>query len=144
MAGSINRVTLMGNLGQDPEVRHLQDGRIVVQLSLATTESWKDKASGERKEHTDWHRVVIFNQGLAKVAEMYLKKGSKALVEGALKTRKWQDQNGQDRYSTEVVVQPFNGTLVLLGDSRGGRASDNDEGYTGGYRAPDMDDDIPF
>ena len=107
MAGSVNKVILMGNLGADPEVRHTQDGRPIVNLRVATSESWRDKASGERSERTEWHRVVIFNEGLAKIAEQYLKKGSKIYLEGQLQTRKWQDQSGQERYSTEVVLQHF-------------------------------------
>src|SRR5882672_12330642 len=107
MAGSVNKVILLGNLGRDPEVRHTQDGKAIVNLSLATSENWRDKQTGERREKTEWHRVVIFNENLAKVAEQYLKKGSKIYIEGQLQTRKWQDQQGQDRYSTEVVLQGF-------------------------------------
>ena len=114
MAGSVNKVILIGNLGADPEVRHTQDGRPIVNLRLATSESWRDKASGERKERTEWHRVVIFSEPLCRVAEQYLKKGSKIYVEGQLQTRKWQDQSGQDRYSTEVVLQGFNSQLTML------------------------------
>jgi single-strand DNA-binding protein len=121
MAGSVNKVILVGNLGADPEVRHTQDGRPIVNLRVATSESWRDKASGERRERTEWHRVVIFNENLAKIAEQYLKKGSKVYLEGQLQTRKWQDQSGQDRYSTEVVLQQFRGELTLL-DSRQGSA----------------------
>src|ERR671926_48289 len=119
MAGSVNKVILVGNLGKDPEVRRLNSGEPVVNLRIATSESWKDKATGERKERTEWHNVVIFNENLARVAEQYLRKGSKVYVEGQLQTRKWQDQSGQDRYTTEVVIQRFNGELVLL-DSREG------------------------
>ena len=108
MAGSVNKVILVGNLGKDPEMRRMQDGRPVVNLSVATSESWRDKATGERKEKTEWHRVVIFNEGLAKIAEQYLKKGSKVYLEGQLQTRKWTDQQGVDKYSTEVVLQGFN------------------------------------
>ena len=166
MAGSVNKVILVGNLGKDPEVRRMQDGRPVVNMSVATSESWRDKATGERKEKTEWHRVVIFNEGLAKIAEQYLKKGSKIYVEGQLQTRKWQDQSGQDRYSTEVVLQGFNSVLTML-DGRnsgggGGSLGGSDEGgdFGGGSsssggsrRAPapaggggrgDMDDEIPF
>src|SRR5690242_21343914 len=122
MAGSVNKVILVGNLGADPEVRRTQDGRPIVNLRVATSESWRDKATGERKEKTEWHRVVIFSEGLAKVAEQYLKKGAKVYLEGALQTRKWQDKDGQDRYSTEVVLQGFNSNLTML-DGRGGGAS---------------------
>jgi single-strand DNA-binding protein len=115
MAGSVNKVILVGNLGADPEVRHTQDGRSVVNLRVATSESWRDKSSGERKEKTEWHRVVIFNENIAKVAEQYLQKGSKVYIEGQLQTRKWQDKDGTDRYSTEVVIQQFRGELALLG-----------------------------
>src|SRR5215831_7288080 len=118
MAGSVNKVILVGNLGRDPEIRSMQDGQRVCNLSLATSESWRDRNSGERREKTEWHRVVIFNENLVKVAEQFLKKGSKIYVEGQLQTRKWQDQQGQDRYSTEVVLQKFRGELVML-DGRG-------------------------
>jgi single-strand DNA-binding protein len=163
MAGSVNKVILVGNLGADPEVRRTQDGRPIVNLRIATSETWRDKATGERKEKTEWHRVVIFSEGLAKVAEQYLKKGSKVYLEGALQTRKWQDKDGQDRYSTEIVLQGFNSTLTML-DGRGGAgggASDSagdfgSPGPTaarrpamagaggGGGRRDDMDDEIPF
>src|SRR5207244_2175905 len=122
MAGSVNKVILVGNLGKDPEVRRMQDGRPVVNMSVATSESWRDKATGERREKTEWHRVVIFNEGLAKVAEQYLKKGSKVYLEGQLQTRKWQDQQGQDKYTTEVVLQGFNSTLTMLDRAGGGSA----------------------
>ncbi len=142
MAGSVNKVILVGNLGADPEIRRTQDGRPIANLNVATSETWRDRNSGERKEKTEWHRVVIFNEGLCKVAEQYLKKGAKVYIEGALQTRKWQDQNGQDRYSTEVVLQGFNSTLTMLdgrgegggsieGGSRGGRSGGGDFG--GGY-----------
>ncbi|PJI42595.1 MAG: single-stranded DNA-binding protein [Rhizobium sp.] len=144
MAGSVNKVILIGNLGADPEIRRTQDGRPIANLRIATSESWRDKNTGERKEKTEWHQVVIFNEGLCKVAEQYLKKGSTVYVEGQLQTRKWQDQSGQDRYSTEVVLQGFNGNLTMLGGrgdgagaSRGG--SDFGGGYSGGgddYGAP--------
>src|SRR5437868_13304810 len=123
MAGSVNKVILVGNLGADPEVRRTQDGRPIVNLRVATSESWRDKATGERKEKTEWHRVVIFSEGLAKVAEQYLKKGSKVYLEGALQTRKWQDKDGQDRYSTEVVLQGFNSALTLLDPKPAGTSS---------------------
>ncbi|MGF9691406.1 MULTISPECIES: single-stranded DNA-binding protein [unclassified Rhizobium] len=132
MAGSVNKVILIGNLGADPEIRRTQDGRPIANLRIATSESWRDKNSGERKEKTEWHTVVIFNEGLCKVAEQYLKKGSTVYIEGALQTRKWQDQTGNDRYSTEVVLQGFNSTLTMLGgrgDGQGGGA-----GFGGGAR----------
>jgi single-strand DNA-binding protein len=163
MAGSVNKVILIGNLGADPEVRRTQDGRPIVNLRVATTESWRDKATSERKERTEWHRVVIFNENLCKVAEQYLKKGSKIYLEGQLQTRKWQDPQGQDRYSTEVVLQNFNGTLVMLdraGGGGGGFGADEGSDFgssSGGRAAPtrqpamasigkreDMDDEIPF
>src|SRR6188474_2395094 len=119
MAGSVNKVILVGNLGRDPEVRRMQDGRPIVNLSVATSENWRDKSTGERREKTEWHSVVIFNENLAKVAEQYLKKGAKVYIEGQLQTRQWEDQSGQKRYSTEVVLQRFRGELQML-DSRGG------------------------
>jgi len=163
MAGSVNKVILVGNLGADPEVRRTQDGRPIVNLRVATSETWRDKATGERKEKTEWHRVVIFSEGLAKVAEQYLKKGAKVYLEGALQTRKWQDKDGQDRYSTEVVLQGFNSNLTML-DGRGGGAGSGagsdmgggDFGSPGptaqrrpamagaGGKRDDMDDEIPF
>src|ERR1044071_8019826 len=121
MAGSINKVILIGNLGADPEVRRMQDGRPIVNLRVATSDTWRDKATGERRERTEWHRVVIFNENLAKIAEQYLKKGAKVYLEGALQTRKWTDQQGIERYSTEVVLQGFNATLTML-DRAGGVA----------------------
>src|SRR5436305_12425023 len=120
MAGSVNKVILVGNLGKDPEVRRMQDGRPVVNMSVATSESWRDKATGERKEKTEWHRVVIFSEGLAKIAEQYLKKGSKVYLEGQLQTRKWTDQSGVEKYSTEVVLQGFNSNLTMLDGACGG------------------------
>src|ERR1700749_167920 len=123
MAGSVNKVILVGNLGKDPEVRRTQDVRPIVQLSVATSENWRDKNTGERKEKTEWHRVVIFSEGLCRVAEQYLKKGSKVYLEGQLQTRKWQDQSGQDKYSTEVVLQGFNSNLTML-DGRGENGGD--------------------
>ena len=119
MAGSVNKVILIGNLGRDPEIRRTQDGRPIANLRVATTDSWRDKATGERRERTEWHSVVIFSEGLCRVVEQYLKKGSKVYIEGSLQTRKWQDQSGQDRYSTEVVIQGIGGQLHML-DSRGG------------------------
>ena len=163
MAGSVNKVILVGNLGADPEVRRTQDGRPIVNLRVATSETWRDKATGERREKTEWHRVVIFSEGLAKIAEQYLKKGSKVYLEGALQTRKWQDKDGQDRYSTEVVLQGFNSALTMLdraGGGAGGAGAENGDfgsaGPTasrerkpamagaGGGKRDDMDDEIPF
>ncbi len=132
MAGSVNKVILVGNLGKDPEVRHSQDGKAIVNLSIATSESWRDKASGERKEKTEWHRVVIFNEALAKVAEQYLKKGATVYIEGQLQTRKWTDKDGAEKYSTEVVLQNFRGELTMLGGKPGGG-----EGAGGGYGGGD-------
>jgi single-strand DNA-binding protein len=120
MAGSVNKVILVGNLGKDPEIRNTQNGKSIASLTLATSESWRDKATGEKKEKTEWHRVVIFSEGLCKVAESYLRKGSKIYIEGALQTRKWQDQQGQDKYSTEVVLQGFDAKLVMLDGPGGG------------------------
>jgi single-strand DNA-binding protein len=165
MAGSVNKVILVGNLGKDPEIRRTQDGRPIANLSVATSETWRDKATGERKEKTEWHRVVIFNEGLCKVAEQYLKKGAKVYIEGQLQTRKWTDQAGVEKYSTEVVLQGFNSNLTMLdGRSGGGGSFGADDGggdfgasspsspaprraavaAGGGSRNSDMDDDIPF
>ncbi len=167
MAGSVNKVILVGNLGADPEIRRTQDGRPVCNLRLATSESWKDKNTGERREKTEWHRVVIFNENLCRIAEQYLKKGSKVFIEGALQTRKWQDQSGQDRYSTEVVLQGFRGEMTLLDRAGSGGAAGGGGDYgsddaggdfgasgptrkvaaaaaAGGSRGGDMDDEIPF
>ena len=164
MAGSVNKVILVGNLGKDPEIRRTQDGRPIANLSVATSESWRDKTTGERKEKTEWHRVVIFNEGLCKIVEQYLKKGSKVYLEGALQTRKWTDKDGHDKYSTEVVLQGFNSQLTMLDGRAGGSGaaggSDDDFGSSGpsGGSAParrqpamagagkrdDMDDEIPF
>jgi single-strand DNA-binding protein len=155
MAGSVNKVILVGNLGRDPEVRLLQDGSKVVHISVATSERWKDRQSGEPKERTEWHRVVIFNERLAEIAERYLRKGSKVYLEGALQSRKWTGNDGQERYTTEVVLQRFRGELTLL-DSRGGGEpaafAGADAGFGGGEpvaesrRSPpaDLDDEIPF
>jgi len=145
MAGSVNKVILVGSLGADPEVRSLSNGIKVVNLRLATSESWRDKGTGERKEKTEWHRVVIFNENIAKVAEAYCKKGSKVYLEGSLQTRKWQDKDGADRYSTEVNVGKFDGKLVLL-DSRGERTVNDDarQGPQGGGGSVDLSDEIPF
>ena len=161
MAGSVNKVILIGNLGRDPEVRHTQDGAPIVQLSIATSDTWKDRTTGERRERTEWHRVVIFNEHLCKVAENYLKKGSKIYVEGALQTRKWTDNAGVEKYTTEVVLQKFNGELTMLdgrGDNDGGGyggGGSSSGGFSegssggGGGSAPagggsDFDDEIPF
>ncbi len=170
MAGSINKVILVGNLGRDPEVRTFQNGGKVCNLRIATSETWKDRNTGERRERTEWHSVAIFQEGLVRVCEQYLRKGSKVYLEGKLQTRKWQDQSGQDRYSTEVVLQGFDGTLVMLdgrgeGGGGGGYGGGDQGGYGGGYGggdqggyggpqgggnqgggAPsrDLDDEIPF
>ena len=161
MAGSVNKVILVGNLGKDPEVRRLNSGDPVVNLSVATSENWRDKQSGERKEKTEWHRVVIFNENIAKVAEQYLKKGAKVYIEGQLQTRKYQDQSGAEKYTTEVVLQKYRGELTMLdGKSEGGGSrSYDDEGggsftsKAGGKRnadgpresfSQDLDDEIPF
>lgn len=136
MAGSVNKVILVGNLGADPEVRNLPSGGKVVNLSIATSENWKDKNTGERREKTEWHRVVIFSEGLTRVAESYLKKGSKVYIEGQLQTRKWQDQSGADKYSTEVVLQGFNSNLTLL-DGRGDGQGAGDGQGDGGFRGVD-------
>src|SRR3954463_13402850 len=151
MAGSVNKVILVGNLGKDPEVRRMTSGEPIVNLSLATSESWRDKASGERKEKTEWHRVVIFNKNLADVAEKYLKKGAKVYIEGQLQTRKWTDKDGAEKYSTEVVLQNFRGELTMLdGRSGGGEGGGFGGGSRGAGEAPasfqrdEMDDEIPF
>ncbi|MBY5867239.1 single-stranded DNA-binding protein [Rhizobium leguminosarum] len=168
MAGSVNKVILIGNVGADPEIRRTQDGRPIANIRLATSETWRDRNSGERREKTEWHTVVVFNEGLCKVVEQYVKKGAKLYIEGQLQTRKWQDQQGQDRYSTEVVLQGFGSTLTMLdgrgegGGASGGRGSaggGNDYGDDYGAPAPasspsrgggggnfsrDLDDDIPF
>ncbi|MFS2174720.1 single-stranded DNA-binding protein [Rhizobium pisi] len=173
MAGSVNKVILVGNVGADPEIRRTQDGRPIANLRIATSETWRDRNSGERREKTEWHTVVVFNEGLCKVVEQYVKKGAKLYIEGQLQTRKWQDQQGQDRYSTEVVLQGFSSTLTMLdgrgdgggassgfGGGRGSGAGGNDYGDDYGAPAPssspsrggggggnfsrDLDDDIPF
>jgi single-strand DNA-binding protein len=165
MAGSVNKVILVGNLGKDPEIRTLNNGDRVANLSLATSETWRDRQSGERKEKTEWHRVVIFNDNLVKVAESYLRKGSTVYIEGAIQTRKWTDQSGQEKYSTEVVLQKFRGELTMLGGRAGAEQGGGDE-YGGGYSgggggfsgggqrqqpsgpresfSADLDDEIPF
>ena len=143
MAGSVNKVILVGNLGKDPEIRRTQDGRPIANLSVATSETWRDKNTGERKEKTEWHRVVIFNEGLCKVAEQYLKKGAKVYIEGQLQTRKWTDQQGQDRYTTEVVLQKFRGELQML-DARGQGGEGGSVGYDrGGGRGSDFGQSSP-
>jgi single-strand DNA-binding protein len=165
MAGSVNKVILVGNLGRDPEVRHTQDGTKIVHLSVATSERWRDRSSGENRERTEWHRVVIFNERLGEVAEKYLAKGRTVYLEGQLQTRKWTDQSGQDRYTTEVVLQRFRGELTLLGgrgddagfsggspdydEDRGGSSGGSGGGGGGGGRKgsggyDDLDDEIPF
>ena len=161
MAGSVNKVILVGNLGADPEIKRTQDGRPIANLSVATSDSWRDKTTGEKKEKTEWHRVVIFSEGLCKIAEQYLKKGAKVYLEGQLQTRKWQDKDGKDRYSTEVVLQNFNSTLTMLDSRSGGGSMSPDAGddfgssgpsrsaprrgvAAGGGRGDDMNDDIPF
>ena len=140
MAGSVNKVILVGNLGRDPEIRRTQDGRPIANLSIATSESWRDKNTGERKEKTEWHRVVVFNDRVADVAEKYLKKGAKIYVEGSLQTRKWTDQGGQERYTTEIVIGRFNGTLTMLdtrsGGGEGGYSGASEGGSGGGGYAP--------
>lgn len=162
MAGSVNKVILVGNLGKDPEVRHTQDGKPIVNLSIATSETWRDRNSGERKEKTEWHRVVIFSEGLAKVAEQYLKKGSTVYIEGQLQTRKWTDKDGVEKYSTEVVLQGFNSVLTMIGGRPGsGEGSSPMGGDEFGQSSPmsrpraaapgksqsfarDLDDEVPF
>lgn len=159
MAGSINKVILVGNLGADPEIRQTKDGKPIANLSIATSESWKDRNTGERREKTEWHRVVIFNEGLSRIAEQYLRKGSKVYIEGQLQTRKWQDQSGQDKYTTEIVLQGFNGNLTMLDGRRdgqnsmsgssdyGGSSMDGPPGPSGGSSGSgsyELDDDIPF
>lgn len=164
MAGSVNKVIIVGNLGRDPEVRSFQNGGKVVNLRIATSETWRDRNTGERKERTEWHSVAIFSEPLAKIAEQYLRKGSKVYIEGALETRKWQDQSGQDRYTTEIVLRPYRGELTLLdaregGGGGGGSYDDDRGGYGGGGGGSgafgggsggagggrsDLDDEIPF
>ena len=162
MAGSVNKVILIGNLGADPEIRRTQDGRPIANLSVATSENWRDKATGERKEKTEWHRVVIFNEGLCKVVEQYLKKGAKVYLEGQLQTRKYTDKDGVEKYSTEVVLQGFNSALTMLDRAGGGGGSSEFGGDTGsdfgssrpaarqpamaggGGKRGDLDDEIPF
>ncbi len=161
MAGSVNKVILIGNLGSDPEIRRTQDGRPIANFSIATSESWRDKNSGERREKTEWHRVVVFNEGLCKVIEQYVKKGSKVYIEGALQTRKWTDQSGVEKYTTEVVLQGFNGSLTMLDSRNSGGGGDNysggqqggggnygggqqSSGQSGGPSSSEPDDEIPF
>jgi len=147
MAGSVNKVILVGNLGKDPEVRRMTSGDPVVNLSIATSESWRDKASGERKEKTEWHRVVIFNKNLAEVAEKYLRKGAKVYVEGQLQTRKWTDKDGAEKYSTEVVLQNFRGELTMLDGRNGGGEGGGGRGAgeaPASFQRDELDDEIPF
>lgn len=149
MAGTVNKVILVGNLGKDPEIRRTQDGKAICNLSVATSESWRDKSTGDRKEKTEWHRVVIFSEPLAKVCEQYAKKGSKVYLEGQLQTRKWTDQQGVEKYSTEVVVQGFGGSLQLLDRAEQSGEAPEPAGNTPGRRATaekrgDMDSEIPF
>jgi single-strand DNA-binding protein len=154
MAGSVNKVILIGNLGADPEVRHTQDGRPIVNLRVATSDSWRDKATGERRERTEWHRVVIFNENLARISEQYLRKGSKVYLEGALQTRKWEDQSGQERYTTEVVLQGFNAQLTMLDGRQREGSGESQSGGDFGRSKPlgsgsssfdkELDDEIPF
>jgi single-strand DNA-binding protein len=168
MAGSVNKVILVGNLGRDPEIRSTQGGTRIANLSVATSESWRDRASGERKERTEWHRVVVFNEKLVEIVEKYLKKGAKLYLEGALQTRKWTDNSGQERYTTEIVLQNYRGELTMLDGARGsgggggGFSGDGDPGYDeasapasasapaasapsrGRPPSPDLDDEIPF
>jgi len=157
MAGSINKVILVGNLGRDPEVRNTQSGDPIVHLNLATSESWKDKNSGERREKTEWHRVVIFNENLGRIAQQYLRKGSKIYIEGALQTRKWQDQSGAEKYTTEIVLQRYRGELTMLdgrsegsgggggfGDGGGAAGGGGGGGDFSGSGGGDLDDEIPF
>ena len=152
MAGSLNKVLLIGRLGADPEVKQMVNGKSVARLSLATSQSWKDKNTGEKKEKTEWHRVVVFNEGLVNVVQQYLKKGAQVYVEGQLSTRKWKDeQSGQDKYSTEILIQGYNSSLTMLGggSSGGGIKNDNTQNATNNFednsQAPnDMDDEIPF
>lgn len=156
MAGSLNKVMIIGNLGRDPEVRSFQNGGKVANLRVATSETWKDKQSGERKERTEWHSITIHAEGLVTIAERYLQKGTKVYVEGQLETRKWQDQSGADRYSTEVVLRPYNGTLTILsggvgqGEERGGGRDDGGYGSQRGDQgggsgsSSDIDDEVPF
>ena len=140
---SVNKVIILGNLGKDPDIRSMQNGKEIANLSIGTSESWKDKTTGERKEKTEWHNVVIFNEGLVGVVKSYLKKGSKVYIEGALQTRKWQDQNGQDKYSTEIVLQGFGASLVLL-DTRSDTATAKHTVDKGNAYQEDLDDEIPF
>ena len=151
MSGSVNKVILVGNVGKDPEIRHTQDGKAIVNLSLATTESWRDK-QGERKDKTEWHRIVIFSEGLAKVVEQYVKKGTSLYIEGQLQTRKWTDKDGVEKFSTEIVLQGFNSNLTLLGGKPEGRNDDYqrppdkpvmDNTRAGGF-SRDLDDSVPF
>jgi len=147
MAGSVNKVILVGNLGRDPEVRHTQDGKSIVNMTVATSETWRDRNSGERKEKTEWHRVVIFNEGLAKVAEQFLKKGAKVYLEGQIQTRKWTDQSGAEKFSTEIILQGFNSVLTMLDGPSGERSVEREErqgSAPAGRMGEILDDEIPF
>ncbi len=144
MANSVNKVTLIGNVGRDPEIRSTQDGREIATLTLATSDSWKDKASGERKERTEWHRVVVFSEGLVNVVKNYIKKGSKLYIEGSLQTRKWVDNAGAERYTTEIVLQNFNSALVMLDNNRSGSGDGFSSESGSNFVAEEIDDEIPF
>ena len=145
MASSINKVTLIGNVGRDPEIRTTQDGKEIASITLATSDSWKDKMSGERKERTEWHRVVVFADGLVNIIKNYVKKGSKLYIEGALQTRKWVDTNGVERYTTEIALQGFNAVLLMLDNSRSGSDNHSNHDSAGGdFSAAEIDDEIPF
>ena len=147
MANSINKVTLVGNVGRDPEIRTTQDGKEIATITLATSESWKDRVSGERKERTEWHKIVVFADGLVNIIKNYVKKGSKLYVEGALQTRKWVDNAGVERYTTEIMLQNFNSTLLMLDNNRSGGGSDNHSDTSSAsnhFNAEEIDDEIPF
>ena len=147
MANSINKVTLVGNVGRDPEIRTTQEGKEIASLTLATSESWKDRLSGERKERTEWHKIIVFADGLVNIIKNYIKKGSKLYIEGALQTRKWVDNTGAERYTTEIVLQNFNSVLLMLDNNRGGSGdhSHGDSSNTGdSFTAEEIDDEIPF
>lgn len=145
MVNSINKVTLIGNVGRDPEIRTTQDGREIASLTLATSESWKDKASGERKERAEWHRIAVFSEGLVNIVKNYVKKGSKLYIEGTLQTRKWIDNNGAERYSTEIVLQNYNSTILMLdGNKNAGHDNSHDSQRSSSFSAEEIDDEIPF
>jgi single-strand DNA-binding protein len=144
MAGSLNKVTLIGNLGKDPEIRSTSDGREIASFSIATGESWKDKVTGEKKEKTEWHRIVVFKEGLVGVVKNYVKKGSKLYIEGQLQTRKWVDNNGQEKYTTEIVLQGFNASLILLDNKSGSAVHDTNSDNIPNFDNSELDDEIPF